>query len=484
MRIALFILGVAALFLGECSLSEAQAKKKKKSPPAAQAEKRFTPELIELLTAASGDYELNGKAVATNIDAAAILRATQAKDSRIQELGRLACDLVSLQALVRKQTPDPEIERVAKTGKLELLADFLQVLAKRVSPEELAEFKGRAMLVDQLLKEGERKGVIEAGGLKPIEQKLFIGPQKQVIESTILKMVGQTRGFEMADKTRALVEGASRPVPAAKEPIAVKLETTKDKKVVLSLTNQTKAPLHHCLLFTRAVADPKKVEKFTRAEMTTRLGLVGALGASKENLESAATMIFLQSVLMNMDRGGMFFVPEVPVGGTVKVGLTSVKDMTYVKSTEVSLWSDELTVASLSAGTWAGFAPELAGVPLQLDKKGAAFIKAELTKTDPRDPKIPPTMRGKVCKVFTLPMTAGKTYVIETVADRSASRLNSPPTLRVEDEVGEVQTTIRDKTPTSSHRILFTPTAEGVYRIVCTEGFGQPGAFTLAVQAK
>lgn len=317
-----------------------------------------------------------------------------------------------------------------------------------------------------------------------IEDLVFKEPLEQSVQASTILVVGQAKGLASKEKVQALVGKPIGPAPAGKEPLKVKLETTKNKQVVVAVTNQTKVPLHHCLLLARAIPNPAMVERKINSDKTLLLLGGGALGASDKFAEKALDYILLQSVLYNMERGGMVFVPEIPAGGTVRLGLTSADDMVYLKDSELSLWCDELTVTGLKTGTKAGFPPALAGVPFPLKDKNFASVKAELTKSDPRDPKATPGS-ANVCKVYTLAMTTNHSYLIEATADRAAMGLNNPPALRVEDEAGEVQTTKREPSQTGSMRITFTPPVDGTFRIVCSEPlFGGPGKFTLTVYKK
>ena len=498
MRFAIFCMAFAMLLAGGSQTEAQQPKKKKKkttTPPSKvtmsspnEAKSRFSPELIELLTATSNGYELNGKAIPPAMDIPAILKATKSKDPKIQELGRLSCDLVYLNAALREQKPDPEIERIAKANMpAGDEVECLKIVSDRVSAEQLAEFGLKATFIETLLKGGRKRGDFADGDDSLFMKKFntIIGEQyKKSNKSHTMLIVGQNKGLALKEKSIALVGQLTRVPPTAKEPIRVKLETTREKQVVVTITNQTTVPFQHCLLLARAIPDPQLVEKKSRSQMSALLlGGAFGLGGSDDSKVAACWDILLQSVLYNMERGSMVYVPEIPVGGTVRAGLISANDLVYLKNTEISLWCDELTVAGLNTGTRAGFPPELAGELLSLSDK-PTFVKAELTRSDPRDPQLPPEMRAKVCRVYQASMVVGKTYIIESKADESISRLNKPPVLRVEDEIGQVQSSTREKTLANGERIAFTPRTDGNYRIICTEAFGIPSKFTLTIYTK
>jgi hypothetical protein len=452
------ILGICmAMFLSE-GTSGAQAKKPKKKPapaPAPATKARFSAEAVELLAATSHSYELNGKAIPASKDTAAILRATNSKDPQVQELGRMACRLVFWHCLLRNEKLDPEIANVAKSnGNDSLLGQLEKAFKAHVKPEEL---RGLKYGVDAVVATAK-------GDRKTIESLLFTKPQEQANWSALVRIAGHDLALTMKEKTRALVGVPTKPLPALKDPIKVKLEVTKDKAVVMAITNQARTPLHRCLIFTRAVNDPLKVDKKTQAEIRNHVVAAGLLGASKESIEAGTFGILLQSVMLNMERGGTVFIPEIAAGATVRVPLMTAKEMAYVKSTELSLWSDEVTVASLSAGTLAESLLGGVGTPIALDNRGAAQVTFKLTPRDPRDALTDPKKLPKLSKILTLPMTAGKTYAIQVTSKQRGTDL------RVEDSAGTVLMNVNG-TLKNTTQLEFTPPADGEYRILCSAAY-------------
>lgn len=134
--------------------------------------------------------------------------------------------------------------------------------------------------------------------------------------------------------------------------------------------------------------------------------------------------------------------------------------------------------------------PANPGIPLKLDGKGAATVKAALTKDDP-----PERMESGPCKVYTVQLQAGKTYIIK------AASLALEPGMRIDDEYGDRlgAPATRGQAPrTPKARPLtprpfeatkeFTPKEDGVYRIVVAceriSVARRPGEFTLTVEMK
>jgi Bacterial pre-peptidase C-terminal domain len=108
-----------------------------------------------------------------------------------------------------------------------------------------------------------------------------------------------------------------------------------------------------------------------------------------------------------------------------------------------------------------------AGGKLILEEKGL------LTDTEPLD-----LVRKKGCysKMHTLKMAAGSTYTIDLVSN------DFNAFLRVEDPDGKSLAEDDDGAGKLNARIVFTPTADGVYRIiVTTEAAQQKGSYRLAV---
>lgn len=156
MRLAVCWTSLAFLLVGGLPLTQAQDSTKKPPRPT-EAKSRFSPELIELLHATSSGYELNGQMIAPAMDIAVILKAVRSNDPKIQELGRLSCDLVYLFAKLQKQQPDPEIERIAKANTPDLKAECLKIVLTRVKPEELVTFGISAAFIEKLVKEGRKE---------------------------------------------------------------------------------------------------------------------------------------------------------------------------------------------------------------------------------------------------------------------------------------------------------------------------------------
>lgn len=499
MRLLFLIVCVVLMLNAISSPCEAQKPKKKKAMAAKAAAKaaaakpsdggpRFSTELRELLAATSSGYELDGQAVAPALGVAAILKAANSPNPKIQELGRLHCDLAYLSATIRQQQPDPELSRIAKADMpLGIKFECLKTVSERVPAGDLARFGLKADFMETLLEEGRKRGSL----VNPDDSLIGLlldaaldAAVKNSLAFSETSIVGLAKGLAAKQRIVALTGAARTASLDAADSIDAKLETTSKGHVVVAVTNQTSSPMRNCLLLARSIPNPQAVERTVNSEIAAINALDAFVGVGKEKTKIAAYVdILYRSVLHNLERGGIVFVPELPMNGTVRVGLVPAKDMAYVKGSEISLWSDAGEVEGLSLGTWTGIPPELAGEPLTLGDKPTA-IKTELTGNDPRDPQVPPHQQAKVCKVFSAFMDEGKTYIIESAVDGMEIRVSHPPLLRVENDKGESQTTSREKSLSKSQRISFMPSTAGTYRIVCTEAFGGPGRFTLSVYTR
>ncbi len=435
--------------------------------------RRFAPEVIELLSALSHAYELNGKEVLPKLNTEVILRAVRSKDAKMKELGRGAARVLYLLKMYTNQKPNPAIEKAAKAGVKGLdLSTLEKLIKKRTTSDRVRNIVNGIKALEAVANKDDRG----------LEEAVFTKPQQDANRRSVIRLFGHIETLKLRDNIEAL---AGKPVTSKKpsQPIRLKLETGRDKSVMMAFTNQTDKPLHNCLAISRAIPDPKLVDKKTKAEIMLRLAAPKLLGASKENIDAATVGILLQHAILNLDRGSVIFVPEIPAGATVRMELTSAKDMDYVKRSELMLWSDELTT------TLGGDAEELpkplriAATPLKMNKRGVAAVKSSIARGDPIETH--KLLRGQRSKAFSLKMSRGRTYVIQALAIRgAANQLIRAPRLRVEDTSGK--TLLQDnpfQSPQGRSYLIFMPRVTGEYRIVCSN-FTNTTDFNLYVQRR
>jgi hypothetical protein len=107
-------------------------------------------------------------------------------------------------------------------------------------------------------------------------------------------------------------------------------------------------------------------------------------------------------------------------------------------------------------------------------KDGKVHIVDKLTVTDPRDR----VKQRSQCKLYSVEMTAGKTYQI----DLQSSKFDSY--LRLEDATGKELAHDDDGGGNRNARIIFNCQQNGTYRITATTFFRGLGEFTLSVEER
>lgn len=109
---------------------------------------------------------------------------------------------------------------------------------------------------------------------------------------------------------------------------------------------------------------------------------------------------------------------------------------------------------------------------------GQATEKGNLALNDPKD-----RVQGiSPCKVYTIAMTAGKTYQIDLI--RTNNQIGFDPFLRLEDSAGKQLNMDDDGGGNLNSRLMFACNQTGEYRIVATSLGGQAGNFTLQVSER
>lgn len=106
-------------------------------------------------------------------------------------------------------------------------------------------------------------------------------------------------------------------------------------------------------------------------------------------------------------------------------------------------------------------------------QNGQATLQSNLTANDARDRRRP----NSACKVFTISMTAGKTYQIDMI--KNAGGLD--PYLRLEDPAGNNLAEDDDSGGFPNAQLHYACPQTGEYRIVATTFGGGTGNFTLTV---
>jgi hypothetical protein len=479
--------------------SEALAQKKRKKPGRdrensnlALEESRMSPELIELLKATSAGYELDGKLVPPAMQAEEVLKAAKSNTPAIRELAQLQIELLYLAGKLLNREIKPEIERAAQTSLADIKAEYEKVMLARITEADREKFKEKLGFLDDLIEQGRDDGKFPRSSeiTKAIEQLGYGKSLKEAVLQTKMMTVAQVKGLAAKERVRELVGKPSTQGEMESAPIKAKLQTKMEKHIVVALTNTSEKPLQDCLLIARAVPNPKLVEKTAQGRLSALL-LAGAFGfgdafRGDKNSDPLDNVILLRAELEKLERGGMVFVPEIPAGSTVCVGLIAAQDLPLLKESSLFFTCNDLAIGTLRLDT--GVKPVLtAGTRLDLGADGAVVHKSELASTDSRDPKSTPGTT-QACKIFTVSLEAGKTYIVETSVDQSGYRVFDPPIIRIENEQGQVMSSTKEKSPASIHRVLFAPEEKAEYRLVCTEGFHGvaqgPGKFKVSIYSR
>jgi len=111
---------------------------------------------------------------------------------------------------------------------------------------------------------------------------------------------------------------------------------------------------------------------------------------------------------------------------------------------------------------------------------GKGQLEGELTIGDPLDR----VQRHSKCKVFTVTMTAGRTYQIDMIKKLGAGIAHIDPFLRLEDSDGNHLTSDDDSGGNLNARITFACPRNGTFRVVTTTFLGGTGLFTLKVEER
>jgi hypothetical protein len=107
-------------------------------------------------------------------------------------------------------------------------------------------------------------------------------------------------------------------------------------------------------------------------------------------------------------------------------------------------------------------------------EKGAAEVKSELAKTDPKDR----VRRNSPSKVYSVKLEGNKTYQIDMTSDKIDSYL------RLEDADGKQLAEDDDSGGFPNARIIFACPKDGTYQIIATTFVGGEGPFNLRIEEK
>lgn len=419
----------------------------------------------QLLSALSAPYRLNDNLVPVNRDIGIFVRASQAPASAVRDVARRATFTIYLNHLLQLRKPPEDVATIAREFPsdegVKKLAEFVQ--NRKLTTEEENQLKGLRAFSD-LLNPSKDSG-------QAIFDRLFKDTQERESLLMPVRLASQRESMKLLAEVRQIADarrGAER-----KDAIRAALDRSSRQLVELRFTNESGATLHDVFVTTRMTPDLNLVGKVSDAQIITRLGLPALSGKSDLNYSAqAADSIRMGHELAGMERGTMVFIPELPAGAQVVLPLATTDQFALVRSTELSLWSNELRIAALALGNVAApLAQRL--VP---DRGGNVTMSVNITRDSPVDAYDYKLGNGKFCQVFELPLEQRVTYEVRSVIPPGMDgRVGFHPChLRIENAAGEVVALEKSGIVTNDgNSLTFTPPTSGMYRLICTAFHGE-----------
>lgn len=433
--------------------------------PSAPSAPRADVDAKSLLAALSSAYRLNGQLVTVNRDSTMYSRAAQASDPAIREIGRRAAYTVYLNHLLQLKKPPEDLARIASDlppdEGVAKLAEFVQ--NRRLTQEEEDRQRGVDLLSSILDPSKDLS--------RELFEKLLKEPQER--ESLLMpaRLVSHREAMQLLEDVRRLANATT--AAEHKDAIRPTLDRSSRQLVELRFKNESGRTLHNVLLATRLTPDPKLVGKRSDAQIATRLGFPAISGKSDLKYSAqAALAIRLEHQLAEMQRGTMVFIPDLPAGASVELPLATADDFALLRSTELSLWSDELRMASVELGSVAR--PQ--AQRLVPDRGGNVTMNVNITRDSPIDSYDYKLGNGKFCQVFELPLEKQVTYEVRSVIPHGMEGKEGyrPCHLRLENADGKVVALESQTLVTNAGSSLtFTPSVAGDYRLICTATIGE-----------
>ena len=164
----------------------------------------------------------------------------------------------------------------------------------------------------------------------------------------------------------------ARPIEIASKaakPIAVEVDRSSNRLSYLLVTNKSGRVLHNCLMLSHLLPD---LDRLTVAgvNMVTFHKTIDELVKSVDDkhekpdreapagldvlLEGAFKADMLRFWIAAVEQGNMVFVPEIPPGARVKIGLAPPVDLEHAQEVTLSLWCEELSIPVEPASNFRG----------------------------------------------------------------------------------------------------------------------------------
>jgi hypothetical protein len=289
---------------------------------------RFSADAVALFNEISNSYDLNGKRVAGGkFDDEALAKLAKSDEKEVREVAELAPKLKMLNMLNREQGKKIQEAFKEQIDKWPGIIGGKVIEALGSPPKEKATIQDAAKLLEQLMGSDRKK----------------IGaPQQAVNKAWAIACLGNGTGLSMRNTMRDLALKQGPKGADVKEPVTVVLETEGPLFGGINITNKTDKALHHCLLFTRLVADKEQLEKLNKEENLVGKFILPGLGFSKATVAGSVMAADLRFSFNMQDKGVMIYVPEIPAGGKVTTLVARFDYFTIGSEADISLWCDEL----------------------------------------------------------------------------------------------------------------------------------------------
>jgi hypothetical protein len=350
-------------------------------PDSQESGERFSRHAVRLLGIIGNPAELNGKYppmekteedFLSEIDF--MLRLTQSPSARLRDCAMYSCIVFDLRSPAGEAANrDPPAVRAA-TARLQQYVDWLAVagdldlalqVSRLVQPRSDWEFT---------------RDWGEVGDLfETLVTDYFREHQLNAMRSLI--------SAAMSVLTRQALRELAGPAPKAEKPtdgpFQATLERTPGAPTFVSLRNRSGRPLHNVLIVMHSQANPERVAQEARGYAVQ--GLVAEWFGlfPPEVSEQMPGMIETWSMHQMLDQGGIYFLPEVPTAGKVRVAICTEDRLRLLEDISVEIWTDEESVSEVRPSNLerilreaqqaaATPAPAATGRPFQLPLPGVA----------------------------------------------------------------------------------------------------------------
>jgi hypothetical protein len=294
---------------------------------------RFSAEELQLFEVFGHAYQLNGKAVRSKSmqeGMPTVVELSSSKNDLVRELAEMGLAQSKLAELYQQNR------------------GALQSIFERQYREQWPN-----VLVKMLVKAASDAGQNNQesdiqGAAKLLEQLVGSDAQRTANEGLALIYFGVTLGNAQNEKIGSLADKAA--VTGAEQKIAIRASIIHrpGNSSSWKVANSTHHDLHHCLILACAVPDRERILNDASGELLINELILPPVGFSRTTVEGTQQAVALRTMIANVPRGALLYVPRLPAGGTVL--FQNPYYFSITKSAHVSLWCDEGTVDRQAVG--------------------------------------------------------------------------------------------------------------------------------------